>query len=169
MVGNEATQVNPIVWRSRRSWNPEPPTTLVVACSDGRFGRETRRFLRRRYDLDRYARLYAPGGGGALVMDAPREDRALVYRDDIQTLIQVHGTTDIVLLFHGPAENGPPAATCGGYRKAFPNASVADIRLQQEEDARRLIRTGFDPRLAVTAYRIEVDEHQRARAVAIGE
>jgi len=110
-----------------------------------------------------------PGGGGALVTDAARQEHALVYRDDIEMLIAVHGTTDIVLLFHGPAADGPKSAICGGYRKAFPDASATELRAQQEEDAHRLIRTGFDPRLAVSAYRFEVDARQRVQFVAIGE
>jgi hypothetical protein len=169
MPAKEGVPLRRTVWTYKRPWDATPPPTLVVACSDGRIGRATRRFLRRHHNLDRYARLYVPGGGGALVMDDAREEHALVYQDDVETLIKVHGTTDIVLLFHGPAADGPASAMCGGYRKAFPDASVEELRTQQEEDARRLTRTGFDPRLTVTAYRFEVDARQRVQFVAIGE
>ena len=58
---------------------------------------------------------------------------------------------------------------CGGYRKAFPDASAEELRAQQERDASRLIRTGFDPSLTVSAYRFEVDAHHHVQFVAIGE
>ena len=67
----------------------------------------------------------------------------------------------VVMLFHGPTKDGPPAAACADYRRKLPWASVTELRRRQEQDAEELDRTREDWAGAaeVVIYRCEVDRH----------
>jgi hypothetical protein len=150
------------------SWSDAMPTALVVACSDGRFQEQTDGFLRHELGLQRYDRLYLPGGPGALVPDAARAATAAVYRHDAELLIRLHEVRDVVLVFHGPAADGPDSAVCGGYRQAFPNADVETVRRQQEADARLLLDAGFGSSTTLRAYRADVQAALQVRFTPLG-
>lgn len=137
-------------------WNERLPETLVVACSDGRFQEEVDEFLERHLAIRRYNRLYLPGGAGALVANEIEAGRGDRFRSECRFLIELHGIKRVVLMFHGPAEEGPDAAACGDYRRRLPELSLAAIRARQEEDAKRLCHEGLGDGVGLEIYRCEV-------------
>jgi hypothetical protein len=139
-------------------WSPERPSTLVVACSDGRLQEATDEFLAHHLQVTRYDRFYVPGGGGALATSGGDFLRAQQLRRECRYLVELHGVRHIVLLFHAPTMDGPPAAACADYRRKLPWASVAELRSRQEQDAKELGRSSdWAGSAAVAMYRCEVD------------
>jgi hypothetical protein len=142
---------------ARDPWNPARPGVLVIACSDGRLQEAVDEFLTGE-GVHHYDRLYVPGGPGALASSGVSFIRADQFRRECAFLIEAHGVSDVYLIFHGPAGDGPVVATCADYRQKFPDWSAAQIRLQQEHDAEEVIRNGFgwnvSPRMH--PYRCEV-------------
>ena len=142
-------------------WTAERPSTLVIACSDGRIQEATDEFLRQHLHVTRYDRFYVPGGAGALTSSGRDFVRAQQLRRECRYLIELHNVNNIVLLFHGPAKDGPLAAACADYRRKMPWASVTQLRWRQEQDAEELrdIRSEWAGRTAaVSIYRCEVDD-----------
>lgn len=93
-------------------WVPDRPRTLVVACSDGRLQKGVDDFLHHRFGLTDYDRLYVPGGAGALAASGMEFSRATRFRRECSFLIEAHQVERLILLFHGPSENGPPETVC---------------------------------------------------------
>jgi hypothetical protein len=139
-------------------WLPDRPHTLVVACSDGRLQEATDDFLGRELDITRYDRFYLPGGGGALAASGRDFIRARRMREECRYLIELHGVTRVILLFHGPADGGPIEAACADYRRKLPVASAAGLRGRQAMDAEELLARVDEwcGPAAVIAYRLEV-------------
>ena len=139
-------------------WEPPRPRVLVIACSDGRLQEATDAFLARALDIRQYDRLYLPGGAGALSASGRDFMRAYELRRECRFLIAAHDVEQVVLLFHGPAPDGPPEAVCADYRRKQPWAKPADIRAQQEADVRDLLgrREEFAGAARLSTYRIEV-------------
>jgi len=142
-------------------WLPDRPSTLVIACSDGRLQEATDEFLADHLRVTRYDRFYVPGGGGALAASGRDFLRAQQLRRECRYLVELHAVGHIVVLFHGPAMNGPLAAACADYRRKLPWATVAELRGRQEQDAEELDRTREEwaGAAAVAMYRCEVDRH----------
>lgn len=140
-------------------WSPDRPSTLVVACSDGRLQEATDEFLGGQLRVTRYDRFYVPGGGGALAATGRDFMRAQQIRRECRYLVDLHAVRHIVLLFHGPTTDGPIAAACADYRRKLPWASVVELRRRQEQDAEDLLATRDDwaGGAAVAMYRCEVD------------
>jgi hypothetical protein len=140
-------------------WLPDRPSTLVIACSDGRLQEATDDFLGYHLQVTRYDRFYVPGGAGALAASGRDFLRAQQIRRECRYLVELHGVRHIVLLFHGPTMDGPPAAACADYRRKLPWASVTELRSRQEQDAEELCRTREEwaGSAAVVMYRCEVD------------
>ena len=140
-------------------WSPERPSTLVVACSDGRLQEATDVFLANELGVVRYDRFYVPGGAGALVPSGYDFARAQQMRRECRYLIELHGIGQIVLLMHGPVAGGPVEAACADYRRKLPRASVEQLREQQRVDADQLMRqrTKWAGRATVVVYRCEID------------
>jgi len=140
-------------------WLPDRPNTLVIACSDGRLQEATDEFLAHHLQVTRYDRFYVPGGAGALAASGRDFLRAQQIRRECRYLVELHGVRRIVLLFHAPTMDGPLAAACADYRRKLPWASVAELRVRQEQDAEELRRTREDwaSAAAVLMYRCEVD------------
>ena len=140
-------------------WSPERPNTLVIACSDGRLQEATDQFLAHHLQVTRYDRFYVPGGAGALTASGRDFLRAQQIRRECRYLIELHQVTHVVMLFHGPTNDGPLAAACADYRRKLPWASVKELRGRQERDADELGRTREDWAGAaeVVMYRCEVD------------
>jgi hypothetical protein len=139
-------------------WNPARPRVLVVACSDGRLQVATDEFLSGHLGITHYDRLYVPGGAGALSPSGRDFLRAHELQQECLYLVKVHAVEWVIAIFHGPAEDGPAEAMCADYRRKFEWASVADLRAQQEQDARELLdyRRQWAGRSSVHLYRCEV-------------
>lgn len=144
------------VFQTSRPWNGKRPKTLVIACSDGRFQEEVDEFLQTHLTIDHYDRLYVPGGAGALATSGPESVRADRFRSESQFLIAAHGVERIILMFHGPAEDGPTEALCGDYKRRLPASSPSAIRRQQERDAEQVWRDGLGDGIRLEIYRCEV-------------
>jgi hypothetical protein len=131
----------------------------VVACSDGRLQEITDEFLLRECGITHYDRLYVPGGAGALSPSGRDFMRAHQLQQECKYLVQLHGVEHVIALFHAPAADGPAEAVCADYRRKFEWAAEAEIRAQQEEDARELLRYRHEwaARAAVSIYRCEVN------------
>ena len=151
-------------------WNRSRPHALVVACSDGRLQENLDDFLQRSLRITHYDRLYAPGGAGALTRSGSDFIRAGFYRRECLDLVRLHGIQSLILLFHGPATDGPAEAVCGDYRRKFPASSIHDIRRQQEVDARELHSAGlgWPARVETHIFRCEVGADDVVRFVALG-
>jgi hypothetical protein len=140
-------------------WSAVRPRVLVVACSDGRLQEITDEFLRRKCAITHYDRLYVPGGAGALSASGRDFMRAQQLQQECKYLVHLHGVEHVIALFHAPAVDGPAEAVCADYRRKFEWATPAEIRAQQEEDARELLRyrDEWAARAAVSIYRGEVN------------
>jgi hypothetical protein len=137
----------------------------VVVCSDGRFQEEVDEFLQSHLAISHYDRLYLPGGAGALAVGGAEIARAGQFRDESRFLIEAHGIERVVLMFHGPAEDGPTEALCGDYRRRLPTASPADIRRQQELDAEQIRQDRLGDTVRLEFYSCEVTRDGRVRFV----
>jgi len=139
-------------------WDPQRPHILVVACSDGRLQEATDVFLARALGVRQYDRLYVPGGGGALSASGREFIRAGQLRTECRFLVEAHRVDHLVLLFHGPATNGPAEATCADYRRKQSWANSDQIRSQQEADVRDLLgrRNEFAGDAELSIFRFEV-------------
>jgi hypothetical protein len=144
------------VFQARRAWNGQQSETLVIACSDGRFQGEVDEFLQRHLAIDNYDRLYVPGGAGALATSGIEFVRGERFLRESRFLISTHGIERVILMFHGPAVDGPAEALCGDYARRLPTSSPAAIRRQQERDARQIWQRGLGDRVRLEFYRCEV-------------
>jgi hypothetical protein len=144
------------VFHTQRPWNEQLPETLVIACSDGRFQEEVDEFLKRHLAIDHFDRLYVPGGAGALAASGREIVRRDRLRSDCRFLITTHGIERVILMFHGPAVDGPAEALCGDYRRRLPTSSPAAIRDQQERDAEQICRDGVADGVRLEIYMCEV-------------
>ena len=65
----------------------------------------------------------------------------------------------MILLFHGPALNGPPHAVCADYKRKLPWSTPAMLREQQERDAIDLMQRAdqWAGNAKVGAYLCEID------------
>ena len=136
-------------------WNHDRPTALVVACSDGRFQEHVDEFLSKVLGIAHYDRLYAPGGPGALA-HGEEVSRPFLFNKECRSLVSLHGIKEVVLLFHGPAADGPDEACCGDYRRRMTGQSASTIRERQEHDAAEVVAAGMGKDVRVSAYRCEV-------------
>jgi hypothetical protein len=153
---------------AHRKWSADRPHTLVIACSDGRLQEQTDAFLTHHLGLAGFDRFYVPGGGGALASSGRDFLRADQLRKECAYLIQLHEVTRVILLFHGPAANGPPHAMCADYKRKFPWSAPASVREQQERDAIDLIQSSdqWAGNAKVSAYLVEIDESHHVDFVA---
>lgn len=141
-------------------WNAERPRVMVVACSDGRLQEATDEFLARHLNIRHYDRLYLPGGGGALSPSGRDYFRAHQVQQECRLLVDVHGVEQLVVLFHGPAADGPLEAICADYRRKFAWATTDQVRSQQERDAHELVvnRWKWAGSASMHIYRCEVND-----------
>ncbi len=140
-----------------------------MACSDGRLQENVDEFLLTSLGIQRYDRLYAPGGAGVLAPTAFDHLRADFFRRECRTLVQLHDIEEVLLLFHGPAPDGPAEAVCADYRRKYPAASPDEIRRRQDADARDVLRGGHGWRDGVRArvFRCEVGPAGEIRFVRL--
>ena len=154
---------------ARLKWTDDRPHTLVVACSDGRLQEQTDDFLHVQLGLAGFDRFYVPGGGGALASSGRDFIRAQQLRRECAYLIELHEVERVILIFHGPAENGPPGAVCADYRRKLPWASPGLLSDRQRVDALELvdIRSEWARNAEVSAYRCEVGASHEVTFVSL--
>jgi hypothetical protein len=56
---------------------------------------------------------------------------------------------------------------CGDYRRRLPTSTPSDVRLQQERDARQLLRDGFGDGVVLEVYFCEVTKDRLLRFRAL--
>lgn len=151
-------------------WTPDRPHTLVVACSDGRLQEATDAFLHE-LGLEHFDRFYMPGGGGALASSGRDFLRAQQLRRECAYLVELHEISKIILLFHGPAKDGPVESICADYRRKLPWASPALVSDRQRLDAVELISrcSEWAGHADVMAYRCEVQASHGVDFVPLDE
>ncbi len=140
----------------------------MVACSDARFHDEIDEFLHTQLSLSCCDRLYVPGGAGALATGGVGLLRARRLREECHFLIGAHKIRRAVLFFHGPAADGPVEAICGDYKRRQPKATAAEVRRQQEGDARQILRDGLGDGVRLEMYLCEVTKDSLVRFESIG-
>lgn len=148
-----------IAYTTHVAWNPERPGALVIACSDGRLQEALDEFLSNHLGITRYDRLYVAGGPGALTSGGFELLRADTFRRECAFLVEAHDLRDIILVFHGAAEDGPPEATCADYRRRYPQADLETIYQRQTDDLADMLKAGFGSRgraVRVRTFRCEV-------------
>jgi len=155
------------IFQTQRPWNSQLPKTLVVACSDGRLQEEIDEFLRSRLAIRQYDRLYVPGGAGARATSGGEFLRADRIRRECRFLITAHEIDRVILMFHGPTEDGPPEAVCGDYQRRQPTSSAKAIRRQQETDAEQVRRDRVAAGRQLEIYRCEVGNDGLVRFVEL--
>lgn len=152
---------------STLKWIPDRPHTLVVACSDGRLQEQTDEFLHMKLGLGGFDRFYVPGGGGALASSGRDFLRAQQLRRECSYLIELHEVSRVILVFHGPTDDGPPDAICADYHRKLPWASPSIVNSRQRMDAIELIDSASEwaGKAEVVAYHCEVDAEQNVEFV----
>ncbi len=145
-------------YTSKAPWTPERPRVLVACCSDGRLQRAIDEFLQAHLDIQGYDRFYAPGGPGALTPGGYEFLRATQYRDDVAFLLRAHKVEELLLIFHGPAPDGPDEAVCAYYKRVLPRADAEMVRAQQTQDLAdlRVYLDDLHLTVRVRPYRAEV-------------
>lgn len=158
------------IYKSNIAWNSQRPGTLVVACSDGRLQENLDEFLGIHLNVVHYDRLYIPGGAGGLASSGMQFSRAELYRQECSYLITEHSIKQLILLFHGPASDGPPEACCVDYKRKLFSHSVEKIRAEQERDAASILSTGFDHeiKVGILVFRCEVGKDNNIQYVLLG-
>jgi len=148
------------VFQTANPWNAERPRVLVVACSDGRLQEPLDEFLGGALGVHSYDRLYIPGGPGALSQAGYEYLRASGIVDELNFLIRAHLIERVLLIYHGPAEDGPDEAVCADYRRIYPARDADWIRAQQEADTAAIVSGPLRnfPRENLQAYRLEVTD-----------
>lgn len=147
-----------LVFESHKKWNDGRPDTLVITCSDGRLQQNIDDFLKNHLGIADYDRIYVPGGPGALSISGGDYLRSDLFRRECAFLLNAHGTSQVILIFHGATEDGPDCATCADYRRKMPDHPAHEITAQQAFDALEILSHGFGWRLKlqVHIYRAEV-------------
>ena len=154
---------------SDRCWTVGRPQVLVACCSDGRLQETMDEFLHERLGVFHYDRFYAPGGPGALATSGYEFLRATHYREDMAFLLRAHGVQDLILIFHGPAAEGPDEAVCAHYRRILPHATPEEIREQQARDMAEILTylESLHLTLRVHGFRAEVMPGRQVRFVPL--
>jgi hypothetical protein len=142
---------------------------LVVCCSDGRYQEAIDEFLNDHLGIIDYDRVFVPGGPAAMATSAFELLRSHQFRKELTFLIKAHGVEETILIFHGPASDGPAHAVCADYRRVMPRATPAEIAERQQLDYQEAQRTmfAFMRDVRVHCYRAEVGADERVRFVAM--
>lgn len=143
---------------SRHAWNSERPHVLVVACSDGRIQVNLDEFLSSHLGIQRYDRVYLPGGPGALATSGVEYIRSDLHRRELTFLLTAHDIQELLLIFHGPAADGPIEALCADYVRILgrPDAEViAATQLKDLAEVEEMVRLRSNT-IRVRGYRCEV-------------
>jgi hypothetical protein len=150
-------------------WSSGRPRALVVCCSDGRLQRSIDDFLGRRLGVVDYDRLHAPGGPAVLSDAGAEYVRANVYRREMEFLFRAHRIEQVLLIFHGAADDGPEEGGCAHYRRLLPGGTHADTARRQATDAVEVCRhlAAVAPGLDVQVFRAEVQADLRVKFLTL--
>ncbi len=129
-----------IEYISQARYRVDRPHTLVVACSDGRLQMPIDEFLGHSMGIHEYDRLFLPGGPGALASSGSEFSRSERHMREFAFLLEAHLIEQVVLLFHGPAPDGPAFAVCADYARSLGTDSPERILESQHKDANELLR-----------------------------
>ncbi len=130
------------IFISETTWDDQRPRVLVIACSDGRLQEAVDEYLSS-LGITRYDRLYAPGGPGALAASGFDYMRAGQFRKECEFLVTAHKIEEVILLFHGPAPDGPSVSLCADYLRKLPVATPTRVDQQQRDDIPAILRDAF--------------------------
>jgi hypothetical protein len=87
--------------------------------------------------------------------------------NECRFLINAHGTNEVILIFHGAADDGPEEAVCADYRRKY--GDRRRVQEMQDLDLKELMRHAFTgpaaPRLR--AFRADVDGRHNVRFTRI--
>ena len=157
----DLTPVHDEVFASNQPWNPDRPHVLVVACSDGRIQVNLDEFLDHHLGIQHYDRVYLPGGPGALATSGVEYVRSDLHRRELAFLLTAHVIEELLLIFHGPAPDGPNEALCADYVRIFGRADANFIARMQEKDLAEIcdLLKGKSPRVRIRGYRCEVGDN----------
>jgi hypothetical protein len=166
---SQEPEVGEFVYQSEIIWSAERPGTLVVCCSDGRLQMSIDDFLHEHLGVFYYDRLYAPGGPGALSEVGARFMRTDHYRNDLQFLLEAHSFSQVILIFHGAAEDGPADSVCAHYRTMMPGKSRDEILQRQHDDMADVVEylNELRPNMDIQAYLAEATSEQHIRFIRI--
>jgi hypothetical protein len=158
-----------LVYQSEIVWSAERPDSLVVCCSDGRLQMSIDDFLHEHLGIFYYDRLYAPGGPGALSDVGSQLMRTDHYRTDLQLLLKAHSFSQVILIFHGAAIDGPSDSMCAYYRKMMPDSSREEILERQHQDMEDVSNYlhGLRANLEIKAFRAEATSEKHLRFVRL--
>ena len=153
-----STQLSAFKAQSR--WQLDRPHILVAACSDGRLQEAVDEFLNNHLGIFAYDRLYLPGGPGALSTSGVEYVRSDTQIKELKFLVEVHEIEEVVLLFHGPAEDGPNESICADYARVLGQPERDKVGKAQADDLKELLDFfKRHPQIKVHAYRCEVDKN----------
>ena len=156
-----------VAYHADTRWEPGRPKVLVVACSDGRLQLAVDEFLHNHLAIDDYDRYYIPGGPGGIATGGAFEfSRADYMRKDSAFLLRAHEVRELILLFHGSADDDPEH-DCADYKRKLDGWSSERILQQQLADVHEIIDhvAELPWKLNIRAYRAEVDADHSVRFV----
>ena len=159
-----------VAYASAQPWSAQRPRSLVICCSDGRLQTSIDDFLHNHLGVDYYDRLYAPGGPGALAEGGSEFLRADLFRRQYEFLADAHAIEQVILIFHGAADDGPADAVCAHYRRLMPHDDNAHIQQRHLDDLSDILRHVFhagSTALDILAFRAEVQADNHVRFVSL--
>ena len=113
------------LFSSSLPWDAQHSPTLVMYCSDNRFGHQTEDFLQTHLKIPRVDRFVVPGGAAWLVLRRGSLKGYDMAQSGLHLLVEHHGITRIVLVAHHD---------CGFYQAQQPHISDSGRRNLQETD-----------------------------------
>jgi hypothetical protein len=134
------------VYESALPWDPQPPTTLVISCVDGRWYRHFHDFVTNRLKTGAATAFIAVAGGiePLTLMDHVPKDFNF-FRRRLEPVIESHGIRRIIAIAH---------EDCAWYKSRRIGPIKIDLRERQVHDLQRAaanLREMF-PGVTVEAY-----------------
>lgn len=112
--------------RFAREFPNEPPQTIALACSDGRYSLDDTDILAQLGIRQYPDRVSIPGGAGGLhLLSSLTHAHRTVHLEEIAFLVEHHRTKRLYLIAH---------AHCGHYERKYPRISDADRTKRQRAD-----------------------------------
>jgi hypothetical protein len=114
-------------------------------------------FLTNALNIQEYDRLYLPGGPGALATSGLEFNRSERISRELRFLVEAHQIDELILIFHGPASDGPVESLCADYVRSLSHTQREKIVVEQEKDAVEVASPYLElGKVHVRAYQCEV-------------